>query len=146
MHGSERPPALPGAELDPRTGAPIRRRAGQFPGGALAALLAFAEGEFALQRAENGASRRAHLEQVARQTGQLPDELGQAPPPAALAHVYDWFLDLSAGRGGTGFGPAPLSAGEIAAWAALSGITLRDHEVRAIRALDRLWLSLAARE
>lgn len=50
--------------------------------------------------------------------------------------VWAWFVELRAGVSAA----APLSHAEIAAWSRLRGVTLADWELRALRALDRVWL------
>jgi hypothetical protein len=60
--------------------------------------------------------------------------------PLELSHLWDWFVELSAGRGSNGWGPNPISYPDIAAWAGLTGVAIRVSEVRALIWLDRLWL------
>ena len=55
------------------------------------------------------------------------------------------FRDLSATRGGTGYGPLPISFAEIEAWSRLGG-TLEPWEIDLIRELDRVWMADAARQ
>ena len=64
--------------------------------------------------------------------------------PADGAHVWAWFLELSAGRGSNGFGPNPISYLDLLAWSLLTGAITRPAEIEAIMALDRVWMSLQA--
>jgi hypothetical protein len=69
----------------------------------------------------------------------MPD-LDGPEPPLELAYLWEWFQDLHTARGSNGMGPNPITYTDIAAWAGLSGITLRAPEIQAILMLDRLWL------
>lgn len=90
---------------------------------------------------EDGLSERDHLRQVARSLGQDPDSVGpKTPPPVELGYVFAMFVELSAARGSTGFGPETLSFVEIDAWSRLTGTSLEPWEVRLIRDLDHVWL------
>ncbi|MBF0375536.1 MAG: hypothetical protein HQL39_19265 [Alphaproteobacteria bacterium] len=64
--------------------------------------------------------------------------------PAAVGHLWDWFCELNAARGGTGFGPAPVGHVEIEAWARLTGRGPSPWEVAALRGLDLIALEIAA--
>ena len=89
----------------------------------------------------DGTTRRSHLESVERQTGRRPAELDGPGLPADGMHIWAWFLELSAGRGSSGFGPNPISWLDLLAWTALTGMIVRSAEVEAIMALDRAWLA-----
>lgn len=97
---------------------------------------------------EDGATLMQHMEAVAQQTGEIPQELAEARsvecPEQAVA-VWGWFLDLHRSRG-SGFGPEALSHREIAAWAALAEVQLEQWELRALRALDSAWMDQAAKQ
>ena len=60
--------------------------------------------------------------------------------PADGAHVWAWFLELSAGRGSNGFGPNPISYLDLLAWSTLTGTITRPAEIEAIMAVDRAWM------
>ncbi len=64
--------------------------------------------------------------------------------PADGAHVWVWFLELSAGRGSNGFGPNPISYLDLLAWSMLMGTITRPAEIEAVMALDRVWLAAQA--
>lgn len=81
------------------------------------------------------------LESVERQTGRRPAALDGPELPADGAHVWAWFLELSAGRGSNGFGPNPISYLDLLAWSLLTGTITRPAEVEAIMALDRAWMA-----
>lgn len=73
----------------------------------------------------------------------MPEALRLPPIPAALAHIWDWFCELSASRTGNGGGANPIAFTEIEAWARLTGRLLTPRDVRAIGLLDgelfRIW-------
>lgn len=81
---------------------------------------------------------------MAKQTGKAPADLRGPELPGAAVYLWNWFLDLNAGRGGTGFGPSPLSFTEINSWASLNGLRLSRFELDCIKALDLLYLTQAA--
>ena len=60
--------------------------------------------------------------------------------PDALRYVWDWFVDLSNGRGSSGFGPNPLSWPDYDAWCRMMGIQLEKWEFAALRRLDATYL------
>lgn len=82
---------------------------------------------------------------VAIERGWEPEEVPPEadPPPAGAEFLWEWFLDLSAGRASNGFGPSPLSWQDIAAWAALTGQAPTPWEVSVLRRLDRVYLEVA---
>jgi len=87
------------------------------------------------------APRRAHLEILARNGDADADaELYHGPrlPPLA-AHVWGWWADIAQTRGGSGFGPNPLTRVEVRAWEADEGVALDPWERRAIYRLDAAW-------
>ncbi len=92
------------------------------------------------RRMPDGTTRRAHLESAERQTGPRPVDLDGPELPADGSHIWQWFLELSAGRGSNGFGPDPISWLDLLAWMALTGTITRPAEIDAIMALDRAWL------
>ena len=58
--------------------------------------------------------------------------------------MWAWFLEFSAGRGGNGFGPNPISYLDLLAWSTLTGTITRPSEIEAIMALDRVWMTQQA--
>ena len=97
--------------------------------------MAWAREEFRLGKPDkNGTPLRAHLQAAGI------EEPNPQPFPDALAHVWDWFLDLHAGRP-SGMGPGPLTWEGIAAWVSLTGIRPAPWEIRAIRELDSAFLA-----
>lgn len=52
-----------------------------------------------------------------------------------------WFGELSAARGGSGFGANPIGYAEINAWAALTGRDPLPFEVATLRAIDAAMLT-----
>ena len=95
--------------------------------------------------------RLVHAEQYAKQTGlPLNDVLakfGLEEPdiPAGWEVFWEWFWELSSGRGHTGFGPQPLSWQDMEAWARISGIELQPWQALVFRAMDQAWLAAVAK-
>ena len=65
--------------------------------------------------------------------------------PLEAEHVWGWFQDLGAGRGG-GFGPAPLSWADIHGYFALHGIEARAWELRVLRVFDAAWFEASGED
>ncbi|MCA1973885.1 MAG: hypothetical protein LDL44_13685, partial [Caenispirillum sp.] len=83
---------------------------------------------------------------AARRHGRaLPAAEEPGLPPEA-EYLWRWFLDLHGARASSGFGPQPLSYGEIAAYAALHGLAPTPWEVGVLRDLDREYLKHAAEQ
>lgn len=87
----------------------------------------------------DGATLRQHWQMYERQTGKTPDALNVAPPPDAIAHVWQWFLSLHRRRRVGMNGPEPLDDLAIEAWAKLRRIRLLPVEVEALAALDEAY-------
>ena len=75
-------------------------------------------------------------------TGQTPLDLIEPPLPGALAHVWHWFLELSAARGSTGFGPAPIGYRDMADWSRMTGAQPTPFEVGLLREIDLQYFAL----
>jgi hypothetical protein len=113
----------------------------QFFGQAQKRLIAFAEHEFRLSKTDKkGVTRRAHLIQVAKTLKRKPAALIGPPFPERAAHLWTMYHELHSGRSYSSGGPNPLSWADIKAWDDLMEVGLKDWEVRAIKALDLLWL------
>jgi len=91
---------------------------------------------------KDGLSKREHLAQVEAATGRKV--IVEPEPPFVGVYLWNWFWELNAGRGATGFGPAPLSYEGIAAWARLAGVCLTPWELRAIKTLDATYMAFVA--
>ncbi len=90
---------------------------------------------------KDGPSLRQRLENRETHFGIRDPSLDEIPrPPAAALYLFGWFNELSGGRQSNGFGPAPFSFAEIAAWSELRGVRLAPWEVDCLKLLDRLWL------
>lgn len=73
--------------------------------------------------------------------GDIHRDFGQAvphvPKPAnGPEHILDWFWRLNETRSHDEAGPNAITYAEISAWAGLSGIRLKPHQLDAIKALD----------
>jgi hypothetical protein len=66
-------------------------------------------------------------------------------PPELAEHVWSWFWELSDARGSNGFGLNPIAFSDIAAWSAMTGAEPSEWEVRAIREMDRAFLTAHAK-
>ena len=77
-----------------------------------------------------------HLESIERQTGKRPAELDGPECPEALAHLWEYFCELSAARGAGMAGIEPLHYGEIEAWSRLSRRELGFFELECLVAVD----------
>jgi hypothetical protein len=84
-----------------------------------------------------------HFAAAARQLGRPVVK----PPPLhhAAVHVWNVFARLSSARSGNGFGPNPISYGEVAAYCAVTGDDLLPWEAEALRELDDVFLEEAAK-
>lgn len=58
--------------------------------------------------------------------------------PEDLEYLWNWYCEISAGRGEGMNGPAPLSYVSIDAWSRLTDTEIAPHEVRAIFWLDAI--------
>jgi hypothetical protein len=83
---------------------------------------------------------RDHLLQVRKVTGRSPKGLIGPPFPDRYAPIWETFLSLHSGRSYSMGGPNPLSWSDIKAWDDLMRAGLKEWEVRAIKALDMIWL------
>lgn len=103
-------------------------------------LLEYAKNEIELQLPEgDGSPLRAHLETRERVSRRQDPRLHAERP--AMAHIWDWFVELSSCRGGL----VPLSYSEIRAWSVLTDVSrlLGPEEVGLIKAMDSMFLSAA---
>jgi hypothetical protein len=108
----------------------------------MAELLEFAGHEFELDTPQgDGETLRAHLMAAAKQTRKVPEQLMPKPLPRALAHVWDYFMELNLARDNNGFKVKLLSYSEIKSWSELTRRQISAFEVGAIKALDVLYVS-----
>lgn len=76
-----------------------------------------------------------------RATGETPADLvGEDELPGSLAHVWEWFTELSNARGAGAFSLNPISFQDIESWARLTGNQLTSFEVQLLRRLDEVFL------
>lgn len=92
---------------------------------------------------KDGTTKRHHLEQAERATGE--SLIPEVDIPPAAQHVWSWFWALNDSRPDGLSGPGTLTYTEIAAWAALTGHIPRPWEVDAIKAMDRAYLASVAK-
>jgi hypothetical protein len=93
-----------------------------------------------------GGTLRANLERAAAQgSRKAATRLAAIPPlPRQLAHVWDWWGEISAGRRVGMDGAEWLAWSDIDAWSRLTGERPRPDEARLIFALDREWRAARA--
>ena len=103
------------------------------------------------RRAGDGSALRDHIDQLCRQTGKSPEELGLAPEeaqepevPFAGEHLWAWFWEVSEARASNGFCLLPLSWVDIEAWARLTATPLSPYEALTLRRMDAAYLSAHA--
>ena len=102
----------------------------------------------------DGTTRRDHIEQLCKQTGKTPHELGLVEDeaddtpeiPEDGVYLWSWFQELSSGRGNNGFSPTAISWADIEAWARLTAIELTPYETLTLRSMDAAFLSTCAAE
>ena len=61
--------------------------------------------------------------------------------PPALEHLWAWFWQLRTANPSAGFGPAPLSFGEMDAWQRVTGNRLEPWHVDTLLAMDAAFLA-----
>ena len=105
-------------------------------------MIQFASAKFYLDhKTDDGSTRRDHAQSIYKQTRKWPEDYPEEPMlPDALRYVWDWFVDLSNGRGSSGFGPNPLSWPDYDAWCRMMDIRLEKWEFAALRRLDATYL------
>lgn len=59
-----------------------------------------------------------------------------------MEHVWRWFCEIAGARTSNGFGANPISYGEIAAWASLTGQDVSPWEARLLRRVDAAVLNV----
>jgi hypothetical protein len=88
----------------------------------------------------DGATRREHLESVARQTRKTLEELMgvEALPvcPEELRYLWEHFDSMSMRRQHSEGGAQPLSSSDVAAWASLHGVEFVAWEMALIDQLE----------
>lgn len=65
--------------------------------------------------------------------------------PLSVAHVWQWFFDLSRTRQ-SGMGINPIMWQEIAAYAALNGIAMQRWELQMLAVFDAVFLDVMQNE
>ena len=103
--------------------------------GEVAALTKVPEGQelsLITQYKQAAKTRKEPLEDYLERHGLLTTEV-----PLELAHLWDLFMDFSAGRGSSMNGPEPIELRTIREWCETSGVQLEWWEIDVIRRLDR---------
>lgn len=75
----------------------------------------------------------------------LKPDIKQKPLPPAARRIWQTFVRLSARRGGTGFGPAPIGWIDLDAYQRMTGIRLSPWQIEMIEMLDGLYLGAVAK-
>ena len=76
----------------------------------------------------------------------MPSQLEPVDMPECLLYLWQWFCELSGGRGYTENGPAPLAYSEIQAWSQLIKSEPTAWEVEALKKIDRVYLTEAMKK
>lgn len=71
---------------------------------------------------------------------------GRPVVPEAGRLLWNFFVEMSDGRSGSGFGPNPISWAEMEAWMRVRRWPLTDAHISILRAMDRAWLEFADRK
>lgn len=96
------------------------------------------------RKGEDGLTARQHLEFIAKKKKvPLATLTGEPKLLQAGQHIWNWYNQLSATRGG-GFGPAPITYQEIRAWSKLMQTRPQPWEIDLIMMLDRIWFEMWA--
>lgn len=83
---------------------------------------------------------RDTLKTVERMTGRMPEEgINPVDFPEALAHLWQWFLQLNSARQ-SGMSASPITYPDMRAFFSLYGIAPQGWELDAIRLLDGIAL------
>ena len=92
---------------------------------------------------QDDATIRTHLEAAAKLGGRTPGSaeairrLNEEPEmPALLAHLWGWYVQLSAGRSSGMMGSTHISYQDVEAWARLMDHSPLPHEVEALMMMD----------
>lgn len=88
----------------------------------------------------DGATLADHYAQLEGTTGKLPEGAYKVHVPYEGEFLWSIFWELSAGRGGSGFGPNPIRFEDIKCWMELSGTELIFWEVSALKAMDGAYI------
>lgn len=72
------------------------------------------------------------------------EKLNAVRLPEEGFYLWQWFLELHAGRGSGGFGPSAISYQDIKAWAELTGHAPTPWDIETIKQLDYAYLAQMA--
>ncbi len=110
-------------------------------------MLIFAKKEFELDKKvkDSKATLREHLLVVQEQTGITPEELDNPEPSPAVSYLLGYFYELSKSRQ-AGMALNPIAYTEIEAWKKLFSVSLSQWEIRVIKDIDLIFLSVQNKE
>jgi len=102
--------------------------------------LAFAKVQFRESaRGKDGSTLAAHLNQAAKTLGGIEVDEPEIPEP--LVYLWQWFLELHAGRSKMiGLGTGSLTYADLYFWASLTDTRLHNWETTTLMRLDAVWL------
>lgn len=90
----------------------------------------------------DGSTLAAMARSVEAQTGHWPEDVPDPPEiPPELEHLWVWFWQLRTANPSAGFGPTPLSFGEMDAWQRVTGNRLAPWQVDVLLAMDAAFLA-----
>ena len=103
-------------------------------------LLAHCANESRLATPENGVALRSHIKQRADKGDREAILMLRGPGvPDRVAHLWEWFLELNAGRRVGMNGAEPLAFVDIDAWQRLTDRCVAPREIHGLMAMDRAW-------
>ena len=70
----------------------------------------------------------------------MPGQLEPKEMPECLYYLWEWFCELSGGRGYAEFGALPLNYSEIFSWSQLTHSEPEAWEVEVIKTIDRAYI------
>lgn len=61
--------------------------------------------------------------------------------PKAGEFLWQWFMELHATRGSSGWGPSRITYQDLFFWSLLTGVHLTPSDVRVLRTLDSVYMA-----
>ena len=89
---------------------------------------------------------RDHLSAVERQTGRPPERLLVEPIPQEYIWHFNTWIELSAGRTQTGYGPSPFTWLDIHAYSSVTGVRFNRRDLTLLRIIDAAYFTAQAEE
>ena len=106
-------------------------------------MVEYAESQFKLHAVrDDGSTLKDHLEKIPfdKLTQEDQDMLAGPEFPSGFQYIWEWYMELSAGRSGGGLGPSNLTYEGIMAWKTLSCREVSSWEIDTIKMIDAVFL------